>query len=277
MVAKVLIVVAALALGGCDRVFGLGRIVDAPSAHDDGAIVDAASDARIDAAGCTAADPDEDNDGICDRVDDCPSVANPDQVDAGELAAGLAPDGVGDLCDPRPMLGGDHVVLFAGFTDPADPGKFTGSLPAPSNGQVVLSAVSVATTASYAVEEVEAGVTLLGSTGRAGFAVGVLTGCAIAYDAVGCGAAMLAPCLIASGHQAVMITTMTSPLPRVGPAITRLTGRWAAGMWRCDAVGSGSSIASATVASDAPTGVIQLDVTSGVSLGLGWLIAYASG
>jgi hypothetical protein len=37
--------------------------------------------------------PDEDNDGICDDVDNCPSVSNPDQKDSDC-------DGAGDACDP---------------------------------------------------------------------------------------------------------------------------------------------------------------------------------
>jgi hypothetical protein len=47
---------------------------------------------------CFASDPDADADGLCDSADDCPAVANPDQVDSDG-------DGLGDACDPCP--GGD--------------------------------------------------------------------------------------------------------------------------------------------------------------------------
>ncbi len=46
---------------------------------------------------------DLDGDGICDDVDNCPDIANPDQADADD-------DGVGDLCDNCPeMLNPDQL------------------------------------------------------------------------------------------------------------------------------------------------------------------------
>ena len=53
--------------------------------------------------GCGPGD-DDDSDGICDNVDNCPTVANPGQQDgAGGLEVTIAgvvsPDGVGDACD----------------------------------------------------------------------------------------------------------------------------------------------------------------------------------
>ena len=42
-----------------------------------------------------AGGPDSDGDGVSDRQDNCPGVANPDQQDADG-------DGAGDACSPRP-------------------------------------------------------------------------------------------------------------------------------------------------------------------------------
>ena len=58
---------------------------------------------------------DEDNDGIVDECDNCPSVANANQADTGEVNSGGTADGVGDACDPRPTLGGDSLYLFDGL------------------------------------------------------------------------------------------------------------------------------------------------------------------
>jgi hypothetical protein len=85
---------------------------------------DAAVDSRFDAS-----DLDSDGDGVPDRLDNCPSIANADQAD--EDADGLGDvcdpcpvstnntdtdhDGVGDDCDPHPTIAMDHLVLFEGF------------------------------------------------------------------------------------------------------------------------------------------------------------------
>jgi hypothetical protein len=42
---------------------------------------------------------DSDGDGVCDEVDNCPAVCNPQQLDRDG-------DGLGDLCDPSPGCGG---------------------------------------------------------------------------------------------------------------------------------------------------------------------------
>lgn len=85
---------------------------------------DAAVDAEPD-AGST----DIDGDGILNDVDNCPTVANPNQHDEEEDSVGDVcdpcpvtadnndsdGDGVGDGCDPRPDLAGDAFVVFEPF------------------------------------------------------------------------------------------------------------------------------------------------------------------
>jgi hypothetical protein len=76
-------------------------------------------------------DVDTDGDGLIDRVDNCPSVANVDQKDhdsdkhgdscdrCPHLESASDPDGdndgVGDACDPRPMTAGDQIALWEPF------------------------------------------------------------------------------------------------------------------------------------------------------------------
>jgi hypothetical protein len=61
-------------------------------------------------AGCVG--PDEDGDGWPNACDNCVVDPNPDQADMLEAASGADPDGVGDVCDPRPTLGDDYVAIF---------------------------------------------------------------------------------------------------------------------------------------------------------------------
>jgi hypothetical protein len=114
-----LVVLAALA--GCS--FRL-------NAAGDGGTVDARRGDGIDAPG------DMDGDGVPDDLDNCPTVANPDQrdhdVDGRGDVCDLCPhipeavdvdsdgDGVGDACDPRPHTPGDHRALWVGFYDAND-------------------------------------------------------------------------------------------------------------------------------------------------------------
>ena len=55
------------------------------------------------------ANHDEDGDGVPDVVDDCPCLADADQLDGDG-------DGVGDACDPEPALARQHLALFSPLT-----------------------------------------------------------------------------------------------------------------------------------------------------------------
>ena len=76
----------------------------------------------------SSCDADADGDGICDPADNCPALANPDQIDRDN-------DGLGDPCDPTPVLyqcedgidnDGDGLVDAAedrGCDGPSDPSE----------------------------------------------------------------------------------------------------------------------------------------------------------
>ncbi len=61
---------------------------------------------------------DEDGDAIDDLCDNCPNVANPDQLDMSEVKLEAFPDRVGDACDMWPSLSSDVVFRLHRFEDP---------------------------------------------------------------------------------------------------------------------------------------------------------------
>lgn len=100
--AFMVVAIALVALAGCDEVFDLTRPDGPPPS-------------------CTMVTThDEDRDGVLDACDNCPGVENPLQEDVRETMAGALADGVGDACDPRPTVGGDHIEEFHAFADPGD-------------------------------------------------------------------------------------------------------------------------------------------------------------
>src|SRR5215475_4624534 len=76
------------------------------------------------AAGKVHADcaPDTDGDGICDPVDNCVTVPNPDQLDTYGLSSG---DGSGDACEPKAEARINKVKIRGGALSMSPKGKIT--------------------------------------------------------------------------------------------------------------------------------------------------------
>lgn len=105
-------------LGGC--AFDPGGTSEPTDKFSPGPEEDRDGDSVVDSKdNCVAvANPfqfDEDFDGVGNACDNCPHIANADQSDVGEESEDQIPDGVGDICDPRPTLPGDRLVVFEGF------------------------------------------------------------------------------------------------------------------------------------------------------------------
>ena len=103
------VLLAVLCCVGCDAVFGLDEPGgagggDAGSQSDGGADAPPAPDGRI----MPVPDGDADGDGVRNAEDLCPHI-HLDQFGANEDTDA---DGVGDLCDPAPMVAGDCLLLF---------------------------------------------------------------------------------------------------------------------------------------------------------------------
>jgi hypothetical protein len=94
-------------LAACGRVDFAGQGPDASVGHHE----DGASDASV--------GHDEDGDGVADAFDNCPGLANADQVDSDG-------DGIGDACDPAPFMTGETSLRFSSF-ETADPAYGLGS------------------------------------------------------------------------------------------------------------------------------------------------------
>ena len=125
-----------LVLAACSfHVNPAGVTRDAPPSQSDGpADGMTIADAPADGSGSDT-DTDSDGDTIVDSMDNCPTVANTDQLDwdrdqhgdacdhCPHLPSATDPDGdgdgVGDACDPRPATAGDSIALWDGFYDTA--------------------------------------------------------------------------------------------------------------------------------------------------------------
>src|SRR3954468_6976851 len=90
MSARTSLALAWLACGGCDAVLGLKQ---------------------FDHQRCWSQTElgNEDGDALADGCDPCP-------IDPEDVPVDTDQDGVPDVCDPDPAVGGDAIVMFDGFT-----------------------------------------------------------------------------------------------------------------------------------------------------------------
>ena len=98
-----------LLLAGCNEVLGLPATAAYDNDQDDDGIADVADNCPSVA---NASQADEDGDTIGDACDNCPNIANTDQGDVADR------DGIGDACDPHPYVH-DCLVLFDSFASPS--------------------------------------------------------------------------------------------------------------------------------------------------------------
>jgi hypothetical protein len=108
---------ALLALSACsfdsDGVGDDDANPDGPGADGDGDGIADSSDNCPDVA--NGRQEDEDGDGVGNFCDNCPHVTNPNQTNEADGGG----DNAGDACDPDPDTGGNDIVMFEPFDDPA--------------------------------------------------------------------------------------------------------------------------------------------------------------
>jgi hypothetical protein len=120
----------ALALAGCQQVFGIKRVPDAE---------------ETDAAAMCPSGIGHDDDGDCvgDGSDNCPGIANPAQGDMdGDL--------IGDDCDPDPGTAGNQQVVFVPFDMAAEQSMWTANGAWNVTGDDFTNADSTSTTEDWA-------------------------------------------------------------------------------------------------------------------------------
>lgn len=120
---KLALLAAVVATSGCDVLFQLEHVPDAPERFDyDGGALDTLgwpTNGNVEPRPCSLATFDEDGDGRMDDCDNCPLDVNTEQLDVDR-------DGIGDTCDLHPTYAVERLVYFDGF-----------NVDAPSSGTAV--------------------------------------------------------------------------------------------------------------------------------------------